>query len=66
MISTPDPRSSLWCAQTGSTYDTSEEYILQSNLRSENSPPLQPGQCIIHYATSHAQMASIMANNFTE
>lgn len=50
----------------GSTYKTSEEQVLRANNRDEHTPALLPGQCMIHAARSHAHMASIMANNFTE
>jgi len=50
----------------GSTYATNEEYRLRAEGRDESTEALLPNQCMIFQAKSHAHMASIMANNFTE
>ena len=44
-----------------------EEYqYLRAENRDDKTPALQPGQCLIHYPRSHADMKNAMETGWTE
>lgn len=51
----------------GSNYSVMEEgnYLRAAN-RDEHTPPLQPGQCLIHYPHSFAETKEVMENGWQE